>query len=286
MKESSDILWSLAIAMLLISCRTGDYLSHASEPAVTGSSVTTSSSRGTTLRASDRVFEQIAPFVKMAPSHGDRARGEHGTFAIMAAGQSSPPHTHSSAYQAVVVSGTIVNPFGAETDSAKLGPGSAWSVPAGASHVTACVGDVPCEFYFHSKGSFDFSPLKTQRGARPAAARALPHTTLKWDDVSSFSKMSTVFGDRDHSAHGTIGIFKAKTAAPSHTHSNPYRGVVLRGTMNNPFEGDKDPPQLSPGSSWFVPAGVPHRTACISEEPCLFYFFSDFKRDFVPVAPT
>ncbi len=53
--------------------------------------------------------------------------------------------------------------------------------------------------------------------------------------------------------------------------------------MTNPFEGDKSPPEMVAGSYWYVPAGVEHATACISDDPCAFFFYADGAFDFIPV---
>lgn len=114
--------------------------------------------RGRVVRAQDVVFQEVAPFVSMGAAWGDRGTGPHGTFGVFPGGASSPPHTHSGAYHAVVVSGVMTNPFGDEADPPEMSAGSYWYVPAGAPHVTACVSPQPCVFYFHADGAFDFAP--------------------------------------------------------------------------------------------------------------------------------
>lgn len=110
------------------------------------------------IQAQDVQFEEVAPFVKMAAAVGDRSRGAHGTFGLFPAGASSPAHTHSGTYHAVVLSGTMTNPFGKEADPPEMTAGSSWTVPAGVPHVTACISPQPCLFYFHADGAFDFAP--------------------------------------------------------------------------------------------------------------------------------
>ena len=104
-------------------------------------------------------FEQVAPFVKMGSAWGDRSSGAHGTFGLFPGNAASPLHNHSGAYHGVVISGTMTNPFGNEANPLKMGPGSYWFVPAGADHVTACISEAPCMFYFHAEGAFDFTPI-------------------------------------------------------------------------------------------------------------------------------
>ena len=95
----------------------------------------------------------------MGSAWGKRMEGKHGTFGQFPGKASSPPHTHTGAYHGVVISGVMTNPFEGETNPKKMGPGSYWFVPAGMEHVTACVSDDPCLFYFHAEGGFDFTPV-------------------------------------------------------------------------------------------------------------------------------
>ncbi len=50
--------------------------------------------------------------------------------------------------------------------------------------------------------------------------------------------------------------------------------------MTNPFEGEDNPPQMGPGSYWYVPAGAVHATACVSNTPCRFFFTAEEAFDF------
>jgi len=115
---------------------------------------------------------------------------------------------------------------------------------------------------------------------------ALPSGNIAYQNINEAIQMADVWGDRAIGAHGTFGKFPANFEAPLHTHTFAYSGVVVAGVMTNPFgkEGEKNPPQMPAGSYWYVPAGVPHTTACISDTPCQFFFDSAGAFDFVPVA--
>lgn len=93
---------------------------------------------------------------------------------------------------------------------------------------------------------------------------------------------ATAYGDRNKHEHGTFGRFPANFETPSHTHSHDYRAVVISGEMTNPFEGQKNPPILRPGSFWSVSAGSVHTTACVSSTPCEFFMYSAKPFDFKP----
>lgn len=116
-----------------------------------------------------------------------------------------------------------------------------------------------------------------------AASRAAPSDQITFEQIAPFVQMGAAWGDRATSAHGTFGRFPGGAASPPHTHSGAYHGVVISGVMTNPFEGEPNPPRMKAGSYWYVPAGMEHVTACVSEEPCVFYFHADGAFDFTPV---
>ena len=112
---------------------------------------------------------------------------------------------------------------------------------------------------------------------------ATSHDQLVWVEIAPFVQMADVTGNMGTGAHGTIGKFTPNSDSPPHTHTGAYHGVVISGVMTNPFGDEKNPPKLTPGSYWYVPAGVEHVTSCLSDEPCIFYFYSDEKFDFIPI---
>ena len=80
--------------------------------------------------------------------------------------------------------------------------------------------------------------------------------------------------------HGTFGIFNAGAASPTHIHGAEYYGIVIEGSLTNPFNGDGAPPVLGRGGFWRVPADSVHVTACEAGEDCRFYFHSRAGFDF------
>ena len=111
-------------------------------------------------------IEWMQPFGKDAPVYfgavyGKTFKTPHGTFGKFPVGFTSPTHTHSNSYHAVVISGTITNPMKGDTEKPKnLGPGSYWFVPANSVHETSCVSKEPCLFYMYQTTSFDFKPVQ------------------------------------------------------------------------------------------------------------------------------
>ncbi len=96
--------------------------------------------------------------INFATAYGDRNGHAHGTYGRFPANFETPPHTHTHAYRAVVLSGEMTNPFEGEENPPVLKAGSFWSVAAGSVHTTACVSDTPCEFFMYSDQGFDFKP--------------------------------------------------------------------------------------------------------------------------------
>ncbi|SOS51439.1 conserved exported hypothetical protein [Tenacibaculum finnmarkense] len=102
--------------------------------------------------------------IKFASANGSTFETAHGNFGKFPGGENfiTPEHTHSNSYQAVVISGTMINPMGDE-DSKKakrMRPGSYWYVPANQAHTTGCVSEEPCVFYSYQSAGFDFTPTK------------------------------------------------------------------------------------------------------------------------------
>ena len=105
---------------------------------------------------------------------------------------------------------------------------------------------------------------------------------LEFVNINPAIKMAAAYGNRGEGAHGSFGQFPANFETPMHTHTGAYHGIVIKGVMTNPFEGEAHPPEMVAGSYWYVPAGSPHLTACVSDEPCEFYFYADSAFDFHP----
>jgi len=117
----------------------------------------------------------------------------------------------------------------------------------------------------------------------PSREVAMPEALLQFQNINPAIRMADAYGDRTQGAHGTFGLFPAHFITPMHTHSGAYHGIVIRGVMTNPFAGEASPPEMGPGSYWYVPAEAKHATACVSDEPCEFYFHADGAFDFTPV---
>lgn len=106
---------------------------------------------------------------------------------------------------------------------------------------------------------------------------------LQFEHINPAIQMAPAYGNKAKGGHGTFGKFPANFTTPGHKHTGAYHGVVLKGEMTNPFNGEKNAPKMGPGSYWYVPAGMPHTTACVSSTPCEFYFHAGSEFDFQPL---
>ena len=241
----------------------------------------------------------------MVDAWGDRTMGAHGTVGVFPPGFVAPLHTHTHDYYGVVLRGQVTNPFGTDLDvfldddatndagEVVLDAGSFWYVPAGSQHTTTCVGPEVCWFYFHAGDLFDFSPIVDDAGmllpgvsleAPDPNAVLLPESDLVFaGEPGSFVQFAAAWGSMADAAHGTFGLFDAGAVSPVHVHGEDYYGVVISGSLENPFNLDPTPPALTRGGYWSVPANGAHVTQCSDDAECLFYFHAKGGFDFVPV---
>lgn len=123
---------------------------------------------------------------------------------------------------------------------------------------------------------------QAQEAFDPTQPKATQNSALNYFNLNEAIQMADAYGALAEGAHGTFGKFPANFNSGEHTHSGAYHGIVLKGTMTNPFEDKADAPELVAGSYWYVPAGMKHSTLCVSDEPCEFFFFADAEFDFLP----
>lgn len=116
------------------------------------------------------------------------------------------------------------------------------------------------------------------------SAIVVEESDVEFAEISPFATFGSAQGDFTSGPHSTFGIFGAGESSPAHMHSSSYYAVVLSGDMNNPFGTETDPPTLTPGSFWAVPANDEHITACLtSNSECRFFFHATAAFDFTPL---
>lgn len=126
-------------------------------------------------------------------------------------------------------------------------------------------------------------PLLAAPVAAQDAPSHTPYADAPWTEIAPGIAFAAVYGDWQAERHGKLIRFEAGASVPLHTHTHAYRGVVLQGRLTNPYADEHEPPVMGPGDTWRVPGGVPHRNACVSDEPCLFYTHGDAAWDLAVV---
>ena len=61
-----------------------------------------------------------------------------------------------------------------------------------------------------------------------------------------------------------------RSTIPLHTHTSAERMILVAGSMNVTYEGQKKT-ALQPGSYAYGPANKPHSAVCVSRKPCVLF---------------
>lgn len=137
------------------------YLLLTSSIALAGLATQASAEQIRLLGSSDFEWQTTPEGVAFAALQGDRFSDAYQALVRLPAGTVSPPHVKSANMFGVMLEGEMIH-YAHDTDpkSARIiGPGSFYSIAAGAAHVSACVSDVPCVAYLYQDGAFDFVPV-------------------------------------------------------------------------------------------------------------------------------
>ena len=230
------------------------------------------------VEANDVEFTEISPFATFGSAQGNFGEGAHGTFGIFGAGASSPPHTHSSAYYAVVLEGPMNNPFGTESEPAELAPGSFWSVPASDEHVTACLTpDSECRFFFHAQAAFDFTPLEEMTQERSVDATSTPAAELEFGELEPYSAAATVWGDPSVGPFGSILRVDADDDTGDLAYRHAFSIVPMTGALS--VVTSEGVVELPVGSLLEAEPNAAHELRCEAGDDCTVYLFADQARD-------
>jgi len=114
------------------------------------------------------------------------------------------------------------------------------------------------------------------------SADAVKFTPLDPKDPGG-ANISVVKGDLQGKGPITLFLRLPKGAAPMHTHTASYHGVLVRGQAKHwPAGADAKAQTLEPGSHWYQPGKALHGDECLANQ-CLLYLEFDGPYDFVPV---
>ncbi|WP_299472698.1 DUF4437 domain-containing protein [uncultured Roseibium sp.] len=201
-------------------------------------------------------------------------------------GFSSPPHIHNITYRAVVISGAVHN----DDPSAELmwmGPGSFWTQPAGATHITAARDDagLSTAFLEIQQGPYLVQPKDRAfaNGEFPVNVEAdnivwIDAADVSWVDAPGASagsdepKIAFLWGDL--SEGGKNGTFLKLPAGFEGTVTGEdawLRAVVIEGSATHQAAAATEATLLNPGSYFGSQAAAVHGVTCTGNDACIFY---------------
>jgi quercetin dioxygenase-like cupin family protein len=108
--------------------------------------------------------------LKMAVLMGDPMKGASAFHMQLPPGADTGMHSHTSAYSALVLSGTPSHWVdGGEKEKDLNVAGTFWTQKGGEMHSDACRGDGPCTVFVHMPGAMDMTPKAAPEAAPKAA---------------------------------------------------------------------------------------------------------------------
>ena len=121
--------------------------------------------------------------------------------------------------------------------------------------------------------------------AEPAKITLIPAPSLNWVETPEGVAFANIEGDRFTEPYRAMVRLPAGIASPLHVKSANMFGVMIQGEMIHITKGqDADTAlRVGAGSFYKVPKGLPHISACVSDEPCIAYLYQDGAFDFMPV---
>lgn len=209
-----------------------------------------------------------------------------GTIIQFKPGFSSPPHIHNITYRAVVISGAVHNDD-PDAELMWMGPGSFWTQPAGATHITAAQADAGLSRAFLE---IDEGPYLVQPKDRAFANGEFPINVeadnIVWidaDDVSwvsvpgastgnSAPSMAFLWGaPEDGKKNGTFLKLPAGFDGAIAGGDAWLRAVVIKGEATHRTGDAAEAVELDPGSYFGSNAATVHNVSCNGAEECIFY---------------
>lgn len=135
--------------------------------------------------------------------------------------------------------------------------------------------------------SLVFAAAVLAQGA-PTTPVFMPSADMKWTDLDPAGapgvKIVDLWGDHTKGAFGALVKFPAGFMTPLHTHTNPFKIVIVSGTFLQTPEG-KSQVKLGPGSYLLQPGGsYKHVTGCDKGSDCVFFTQAEGKFDLLPAA--
>ncbi|WP_420333387.1 DUF4437 domain-containing protein [Roseibium sp.] len=215
-----------------------------------------------------------------------------GTIIRFKPGFSSPPHIHNITYRAVVISGAVHNDD-PTAEPMWMGPGSFWTQPAGATHITAAREDagLSSAFLEIQEGPYLVQPKDRAfaNGEFPVNVEAgnivwIDAEDVAWVDAPGATegadqpKMAFLWGaPADTEKNGTFLKLPAGFEGTITGGDAWLRAVVISGTATHQAPGLSEATPLDPGSYFGSRRATEHAVTCTGAEPCIFYMSAEGK---------
>jgi hypothetical protein len=206
-----------------------------------------------------------------------------------------PMHWHSSAYEAMVLEGTVKH-YARQDDpeaAPALRPGSYWFQTSRDVHTDACV-SAPgeCVVYVRTFGKLDMTvdasapaqaPAQTQAQSQTQTPESFENRYITADRTPWYVeapgvpvKLAKLWGDRTGGEAGTLLTTPGGFHAGLHSHTADYWAVVVQGTWQHlvPSTGEGKGLRLEPGAFWTQKRTELHDDWCISKTPCVIFLFN------------
>lgn len=215
-----------------------------------------------------------------------------GTIIRFKPGFSSPPHIHNITYRAVVISGAVHNDD-PTAEPMWMGPGSFWTQPAGATHITAAREDagLSSAFLEIQEGPYLVQPKDRAfaNGEFPVNVAAgnivwIDAEDVAWVDAPGATegadqpKMAFLWGaPAEAEKNGTFLKLPAGFEGTITGGDAWLRAVVISGAATHQVPGLSEATPLDPGSYFGSRTATVHAVTCTGAEPCIFYMSAEGK---------
>lgn len=241
------------------------------------------------------VSREDVEFIPLNPARGDaspragvlwgdiREDVPSGALITFADGFASPPHIHNITYRAVVIDGLVHN----DDPSAEpmwMKPGSFWTQPAGAPHITAVGPGGGTAFLEILSGPYLVEPTRNafDRGEQPVNLDPgnivwIGSSDLTWIDAdgdpgSAGPQLAFLWGTpQDGVLNGTFARLPGGFSGDLKTDGVELKAVVVQGQVTHEADGLSASSTLDPGSYFGSNGDVDHGVACAPGEACILY---------------
>ncbi|APG59574.1 cupin domain-containing protein [Christiangramia salexigens] len=115
---------------------------------------------------------------------------------------------------------------------------------------------------------------QSEASANHSVAVDLNNTNLEWGGCPEFMpegcNIAVLHGDPATNNADILFKVPAKSDIPEHWHNSAERMVLISGSMEVTYEGEKAT-VLNPGSYAYGPAKKPHKARCLDSGPCVLF---------------